>query len=75
MLSGVLKSSPAIAVNIEIVRAFIRLRQTLSAHADLFRRLDGLERKYDSRFKAGFDAIRQSIANSEAGVFPAADQG
>ncbi len=59
MLSGVLKSPRAVAVNIEIMRAFIRLRQTLSAHADLSRRLDGLERKYDSQFKAVFDAIRQ----------------
>ncbi len=59
MLSGVLNSPQAIAVNIEIMRAFIRIRQTLMAHADLTRRLDSLERKYDSQFKAVFDAIRQ----------------
>jgi hypothetical protein len=59
MLSSVLNSPQAIAVNIEIIRAFIRIRQTLSTHADLTRRLDALERKYDAQFKVVFDAIRQ----------------
>jgi len=62
MLSGVLNSPRAIAVNIEIMRAFIRLRQALSTHSDLSRRLDGLEQKYDSQFKIVFDAIRQLMA-------------
>lgn len=58
MLSSVLKSKRAIWVNIEIVRAFIRLRKMLVANADLGRRLDELERKYDGHFKVVFDAIR-----------------
>jgi hypothetical protein len=58
MLSSVLNSKRAIHVNIEIMRAFVRLRQMLSAHKELERRLDALEGKYDSQFKIIFDAIR-----------------
>lgn len=59
MLSGVLHSKRAIAVNVEIMRTFVRLREMLTSNADLARRLDDLERKYDQQFKAVFDAIRQ----------------
>lgn len=59
MLSSVLRSKRAVMVNIEIMRAFVRLRQMLGAHADLARKLAALERKYDSQFKAVFDAIRE----------------
>jgi hypothetical protein len=59
MLSSVLKSKRAVQVNIEIMRAFVRLRQMLASHADLARRLDALEKRYDVQFKAVFDAIRE----------------
>ena len=59
MLSSVLRSQRAVRVNIEIMRAFVRLRELLSSHADLARRLDDLEKKYDQQFAAVFDAIRQ----------------
>jgi hypothetical protein len=59
MLSSVLHSDRAVQVNIEIMRAFVRLRQILASHADLARRLDSLEKKYDVQFKAVFDAIRE----------------
>ncbi len=59
MLSSVLRSSRAIAVNIEIMRAFVRLRQLLATHADLARKLDALERNYDAQFRVVFDAIRE----------------
>jgi len=59
MLSSVLRSKRAVLVNVEIMRAFVRLRQILGAHADLARKLAALERKYDSQFKAVFDAIRE----------------
>ena len=59
MLSSVLKSRRAVQVNIEIMRAFVRLRQMLASHADLARRLDALEQKYDAQFKSVFDAIRE----------------
>jgi hypothetical protein len=62
MLSSVLRSPRAVAVNIEIMRAFVRLRQMLASHADLARRLDELEKKYDHQFRAVFDAIRQLMA-------------
>jgi hypothetical protein len=59
MLSSVLRSKRAVMVNVEIMRAFVRLRQMLATHADLARKLAALERKYDSQFKAVFDAIRE----------------
>jgi hypothetical protein len=66
MLSSVLRSPRAVAVNIEIMRAFVRLRQMLASHADLARRLDELENKYDHNFRVVFDAIRQLMTPSEA---------
>jgi hypothetical protein len=62
MLSSVLNSDRAIDVNIAIIRAFVRMREFLSANKELARRLDQLERKYDSQFKVVFDAIRQLMA-------------
>ncbi len=62
MLSSVLRSDRAISVNIEIMRAFVRLRPLLATHADLARKLDGLEKKYDSQFKVVFDAIRELMS-------------
>jgi hypothetical protein len=59
MLSSVLRSPRAVAVNIEIMRAFVRLRRMIASHADLARQLAALERKYDTQFKAVFDAIRE----------------
>ena len=59
MLSSVLRSQRAVHVNIEIMRAFVRLRQMLGTHKELARRLDELEKKYDAQFKGVFDAIRQ----------------
>lgn len=59
MLAGVLKSEIAIAMSIEVVRAFVRLREMIASHRDLSRRLVKLEAKYDARFKEVFDAIRR----------------
>lgn len=59
MLSSVLRSPRAVQVNIAIMRAFVRLRELLLTNADLARKLAALEAKYDSQFKAVFDAIRQ----------------
>jgi hypothetical protein len=64
MLSSVLRSERAVLANVEIMRAFVRMRQILAAHADLARKPDALERKYDVQFKAVFDAIRQLMAPS-----------
>src|SRR6185369_15547012 len=51
MLSSVLRSPRAVEVNIAIMRAFVRLRQLLASHADLARKLDKLEKKYDDQFQ------------------------
>jgi hypothetical protein len=59
MLSSVLRSPRAVAVNVRIMRALVRLRQILSTHADLARKLEELEQKYDGQFRVVFDAIRQ----------------
>ena len=59
MLSSVLRSSRAIHVNIEIMRTFARLRQMLVSHADLARKLQELEKKYDAQFRVVFDALRE----------------
>ncbi|MBN1475137.1 ORF6N domain-containing protein [Candidatus Sumerlaeota bacterium] len=59
MLSSVLRSPRAVQVNIEIMRAFVRMRQLLASHADLTQKLNALERRYDAQFKVVFDAIRQ----------------
>ena len=62
MLSSVLRSRRAVDVNIEIMRTFVRLREMLSSHKDLARRLDNLEKKYDDQFRVVFDAVRQLMA-------------
>jgi hypothetical protein len=59
MLSSVLNSKRAVQVNIEIMRAFVRLREIMLTHKDLARKLEALEKKYDAQFKVVFDAIRQ----------------
>jgi len=58
MLSTVLNSERAIEVNIEIMRAFVRLRKMLASNVVLARKLAVLEKKYDEQFKVVFDAIR-----------------
>jgi len=65
MLSSVLRSKRAIRVNVEIMRAFVRLRKMLGSHAGLAHKLEALEKKYDSQFKVVFDAIRQLMAAPE----------
>jgi len=65
MLSTVLRSKRAITVNIEIMRAFVKLRQLLVSNTELARRLDELESKYDKRFAIVFDAIRQLMTTAD----------
>lgn len=67
MLSSVLNSERAILVNIEIMRAFVKLRQMLASNTELSRRLDELESKYDKQFRVVFDAIRQLMATPTRG--------
>jgi len=62
MLSGVLRSERAVAANVEIMRAFVRLRRFALSNEVLARKVSALERKYDSQFKVVFDAIRRIMA-------------
>jgi ORF6N domain len=66
MLSSVLRSTRAVSVNIEIIRTFVRLRQLITSHADLLRRLDDIEKKYDQKFRVVFDAIRELMTQPDA---------
>ena len=67
MLSSVLQSRRAILVNIEIMRTFVRLRTMAGSVAELRRKVDALERKYDTQFKDVFDAIRALMAPPRGG--------
>lgn len=59
MLSSVLKSKRAVQVNIEIMRAFVQLREMLASNVELAGKLKQMEKKYDKQFKIVFEAIRQ----------------
>ena len=62
MLSSVLKGNRAVQVNVEIMRAFVRLRDLIGHNREMAKRLDDLESKYDRQFKAVFDAIRELMS-------------
>jgi len=66
MLSSVLKSKRAIALNVAIMRAFVRLRQLLATHKELAERLAAMEKRYGRRFKVVFDAIGKLMTPSPA---------
>lgn len=65
MLSSVLNSDRAIEVNIQIMRAFVKLREMITSHKDLANRLDDIEKKYDGQFRVVFDAIRELMIPPE----------
>ena len=62
MAANVLNSPTAIHASILVVRAFVRMREMLNAHAELARKVDEMEKKYDSQFKTVFDAFRQLMS-------------
>ena len=62
MLANVLNSERAAQTSVQVVRAFVRLRQLLASNAELARKLEALERKYDAQFKVVFDAIRRLMS-------------
>ncbi len=68
MLSSVLRSKRAVQVNIEVMRAFVRLRRILSSHKELARKVEELERRigaHDQQIQAVFQAIRQLMTPPE----------
>ncbi len=69
MLSSVLSSPEAVAVNIQIMRTFVQLRRMLSEHADLKRKLNAFEKKYDDNFSMVFDAIHRLMDEPSPGAY------
>jgi hypothetical protein len=67
MLSSVLRSEQAAQVNVEIMRAFVRLRRMASVQKELARKLEALEERYDEQFKVVFDALRELMMPPELG--------
>jgi hypothetical protein len=65
MLANVLNSESAANTSVMVVRAFVKLRQMLATNAELARKLDAMEKKYDAQFKVVFDAIRQLMSPPE----------
>ena len=65
MLSSVLRSSRAIQVNIQIMRAFMRLREMLATHDDLRRKIEEMEKKYDENFAIVFEAIKELLKQED----------
>jgi hypothetical protein len=65
MLSSVLRSERAIQVNIQIIRTFTELRQLLSTHEDLKKKIESMEKRYDENFRIVFEAIKQLLEPPE----------
>ena len=61
MLSSVLNSERAINVNIQIMRTFTKLREMIESHKDLKKKIEDIEKKYDSQFQVVFEAIKKLI--------------
>lgn len=61
MLANVLNSKVAVQASIQVVRAFVRLKELAVAHRGLWEKINAMEKKYDAQFKAVFDAIRQMM--------------
>lgn len=62
MLASVLNSPTAVQASLQVVRAFVRLRLLLASHAELAKRVEALEKKYDRRFRVVFEAVKQLMA-------------
>ena len=65
MAATVLNSKQAVAMSVHVVRAFVKLRELLATHKDLARKIEEMEKKYDSQFRVVFDAIRQLMTPPE----------
>jgi len=65
MLASVLKSAKAIEVNIQIVRAFVFLRQYALSHAEITEQLKKLEGKYDQQFDDIYEVINYLLKKDE----------
>jgi phage regulator Rha-like protein len=70
MAANVLSSKRAVEASVQVVRAFVKLRQILASNAQLALKLDELEQRYDRQFKIVFDAIRQLMTPPPAKIRP-----
>ncbi|MBP9663312.1 MAG: ORF6N domain-containing protein [Pyrinomonadaceae bacterium] len=75
MAANILNSDRAVEASVQVVRAFVKLRQMLASNAELARKVEALEQKYAANFKVVFDAIKQLMApptspNSKIGFLP-----
>ena len=61
MLSSVINSQRAVQVNIQIMRTFVRPRELLSTHKNLQKKIDEMEKKYDSQFQIVFETIKEIL--------------
>ena len=68
MAATVLSSKLAVEMSIFVVRAFIQLRETISLHRDLARKIQSLEKKYDQQFKYVFDALRELMTPPNSNI-------
>jgi hypothetical protein len=72
MLSGVLKSDTAVRISIQIMSAFVAMRRFISSNAQIFQRLDVVEKKqteHDRKFYEMFDAIQSKDIKPEKRIF------
>ena len=65
MAATILNSPRAVEMSIFVVRAFVKLREMLSSHKDLKRKIEEMEKKYDSQFKIVFNAIKELMSPPE----------
>ena len=68
MLSSVLNSPQAVKVNIQIMRAFVKLREFMLSNKELHEKIDAMERKYDKQFKIVFDALRTLLETPKSKI-------
>lgn len=66
MAANVLNSERAVEASVQVVRAFVRLRQMVASNQELARKVEELERKYDAQFKVVFDAIKALMKPPES---------
>lgn len=65
MAASVLNSPRAVEASVQVVRAFVQLRQMLASNAELSGKLAALEKKYDIKFRAIFEAISELMTPSD----------
>ena len=70
MLASVLNTQIAVRASVEVVRAFVQLRGLLASNADLARKIDEMEKRYDAQFKVVFDAIRELMERPDPAALP-----